>query len=390
MEAPDLFYYLLELPEEIQCYVLSGPLTLLEFLSARTTSPIILNRLNQCLQYLASPEEEGSLSPEIAMELRSIRTITPTIPISITQIKQLITLASHRTLHEASFDLTMALEGDFDLFSSYLLEFLRHCNKIRGNAAWDCQERYNFTLYTKSGDEFFQVKEGSLLVMGDVLSSAVIAYLLANIPVCKYQSDLLGIHGRMTEFPNLTRITMFFNSAQYEDHDLEGFYIGLSFGRWILQVLLSTTATEFFALNTHDLVVREVEDPEESAYSYDDLIGDMFQDLPPVAPGGRQLLPLPIRPDITTFFPIPLVEGVLQSVQRLLPGLTSIAITTSSVERISFHEAMALARLYLRNYPRIILVDNLDVQNSLAYYRLYFPQELHSRLEISLQDVENK
>ena len=358
--------FLENLPLEMQCKILSGPLTLQQYLTTRLISPDVENVVNNCLTSLISEDDQGFLSPELILSLKRIQVISPEYPIRITQERHLFELAQHPTLVEASFDLTLLqpYERIFTLVTKFFDKY-----HTLGNECQDCRGRYSFGFFIiRNGkkQDIIQVTEGHLLTsnLQDYSIEGIPLFyrqLGINVPVCEYIADLnyslVGIQGLLC----LSRLSLILEVKFIRESTKE---IGKYFERTFVTSVMVPQITEY-----------TISYPKETSY-YRDFFNRVIRLI--------ELRKL-VYPQVTSFLPFPFGSNTyaINSIKRAFPNLTTIHLILPSmtgVIRIGTRVYSKIARDFLMNYQKIVLVNDKNKTPDQKFYLGLFPEELWPRI----------
>ena len=359
--------FLGNLPYDIQCKILTGPLTLQQYLAARTVSLGIADVVDDCLESLVSEDEERIILPRLVLEMKRIQTISPDYPIVITKEGQLIALAKHKTLVEASFDLTK-LVAYTETILPFVINFFNFYETL-GNTCQDCQGRYSFTFFIYIDNErhdIVQVTEGSL-VMRDFIKTrpwkTFYRDLSKKVPVCEYIGDidynLVGINN----LPCLNKLTLILTEDNIKELKNRK---GLIFNRGMIrsEIIKSSQIKEYY-----------ISYPKHSGTTPNFYYRDFFNPLMYLLLTGKD-----VYPDITTFFPISFSIGDIENLRNIFPNLTSIWVTRSFLDRSRKQGFVMEINRQLMKYQEIVIVNDLIESLDENYYLEIFPKELRDRI----------
>lgn len=196
---PSLFNFSL-LPSEIQCQILSYPLTLGEIQELSQVSQSTRDYIKTCLTSIdsADSEEEGPISPDLIFRFPKLETIRGRYFIPISSYQELIQLAKHPKLRVATFVLNPLLNtNNITDVAHKFLEYL----KVPSFSCQDCGEEntkptdYQFYFFYKDINNISHViaiTEYSLRFVNAPLTSnaAFFAILNQKFPICTFDGDL--------------------------------------------------------------------------------------------------------------------------------------------------------------------------------------------------------
>lgn len=340
------------LPSELQCQILRGPLTLREFKNIREVSHQLEDTLFSCLEELISEGDEGSLFPDFVLDLERIRVISPEYPIFIENKAQLIDLAKHKTLQEATFNISEGLDNLIpyikDFFSVY---------RTYGNTCQDCQERYNFTFYTQGEDKIhlIQVTEGSLRIYGMAerieAAKELYQFLPTLVPICEFIGETNDSLTTLNTLPCLTKL-----SLRYEEF-VEVFDPNESYN-WFADSVMGQNIKEYYfswpKLTARDLKLQLYTPGDFTRYFVSDFL----------EPNDA------IFPWVTTFLPITYFGEDIKTLRKVFPNLTSIWLTRSSLPRREANH-----KLFLGLREIVIVNDLLDPLDKEKILDLFTPEQ---------------
>ena len=351
--ATDDLSFLLDLPPELQCKILKGPLTFNEYLNIKSTSIQLGNMVNDCLEELISEGYFQYLQPNIVSSMKRIQTITPRCLIVIHDEEELYQLAHHPTLKRATFYLD-ALMKERSIYSLIGGFFNRY--PTFGNSCQDCQERYSFTFQVGDVDfgKSITVSEGGLDITLAISAEETPEFyrdIAERVPICQYRGF---IEGHIRGIGNLPCLSKFLFVVD------PGYGYPNRYARLFLEeVMTPHIIKEYFAAYSENFDVG----------IYHRFISQLKRLIV-----DRKI----IFPEVTTFFPINILDT--GSIKRYFPNLTSIAITLSSIRKIASWKVNGIIRRTLMSYPSIILVNDLSQDLDENYYLKIFPEELHNRI----------
>ncbi len=372
------FSYFDVVPRDVLCQVVSDTMTLDKYLNLRRVSQKTTQQVNQCLRHLDSEGEEGYLFADLVREMQVIETISPNYPVYIQDVADLLYLAQHPTLHEATFDLS-DLGDDIETFLTAITEFFGFYSGF-GTACQDCQDRYAFT-FVRSFEplSFIQVTEGTLRIQDipfaepELHSQANVPYnpetFLARdnpfdafyqeighlVPICELigtlNENLTGIH----HLPCLTKISLMadlsygliYNSGPKNGYNYYPFYA------WFIDNVMLPNITEYYYSYPKEVINGQ------HFGSFSNTLLRILNDSPKT------------YPQVTTFLPIYFDE--IPEVQRIFPNLTSIWIALVSLK-------YARQPQLLDKYQKIVIVIDWNGLLDQQSYIDMFPAHLRDRI----------
>lgn len=372
--------YLETLPIDVLCQVLTDTMTLHEYLVLRKTSQKTTQQANRCLRHLVSDGQEGQLFPEIVLEMSFIETISPDYPILIQDVADLLFLANHPTLHEATFDLT-ELGDNLSTFLTAIVEFFGLYPGF-GTTCQDCQGRYSFTfIRTFEPLSFIQVAEGSLTVRdipygstihhrGDVYYNRELFLAQEDpfdpffreighlVPVCEVIATLNENITGIKHLPCLRKLSLVvdltYRDVYYAYQNRT--YAYFPFYDWFVDNIMSLNIEEYYIS-----FPKAIGDGRDFGYFIRALIPTLL---------NYRI----VYSKVKTFFPIYLDD--LNKIKTVFPNLTSIWLDSWGLE--FSHNPQLTTQL--GNYDEIVVVRTTKNTRSEQDYLAMFPPELQDRI----------
>ena len=381
--------YLLTLPREIRCLIFSYPMTIQDFFSIRETSKTLKDDVEKCVEVLTDDGKDGSLEAELIISLPKISVLPVSYSINVADDAQLVELAKHPTLTEATFDLTsMITDYDVDYYQA-ILQFFR-LYRLRGSDCHRCSDiadsRYRFTFYWHNveykniGDDEYgekiqeyvgeeehitEVSEGGIYLINPYIMFNAASFfpdLSKNVPICEYRGPLTYTIVDISKLPCLEKVYFKFDYT---------YYISLTLLNGLTKSLLQNpNITEYYISYESD----------ESNY-YSIFIGNIVAQLTDGFSNTQQ------HQHIRTFFPIDWIN--IDWVVEIFPNLQSISINFPSLQFIldeikgkspgvegtlqQFNDNTS----YLQNIPEINIVGNTNNNQEIIDL---FPPEFHDRI----------
>ena len=350
--------YLLTLPLELQCMILGRSISLKEITLIRESSKELENILFSCLEEVVSDGDEGTFFPALVMDMKRIKVIPPEYPIYITKKHQLLRIAKHPTLQEASFDLSGLFNKFVDIVDLVLSFFSEY--QTYGNTCRDCQGRYNFTFFFRRETTYFiiQVTEGSLTFhnMGHIYRiSSLYKNLVTKVPICEFTGSLDTSLSGVAELPCLTTISLRYN------HNIAVKLADLPF--WFYTNVMNDKIEKY-----------NISSPKILYHPY--AIGFLSTFI------SRLINHLDIKkinyPKVTTFFPVICILEDIQMTRKVFPNLTSICFDFPSIRRLGQIPNIIIQEI--KDLDEIVLFNNLNEPLNKQRYIDLFPPELHDKI----------
>lgn len=353
---------------ELYCQVFSYPMTLQEFLFLRETSVDIKKRVESCLRYLISSDQEaGKLSASMINSMIKIEEIAPEYPIIISNQDELLTIAKHPTLRQATFDIMDLREDPLLLIVSFFEQF------ITSNSNFPIESiLYDFTFLGLNEDggiigiqiveesirltNFFSYSEEKLRDFYVIISK--------YIPINAYYGPLDIALKTVSSLPFLGSV--YFN-------------IDLSFTLSIPNRPVRTFVSNL--LDNHNITQYYI------SYPHSDTEYEIGTDEPinNIIGFTHRIIYLYVNRifnHVKVFLPFSYED--IGSVKDIFPNLESISISLNTVD--FFLQQRNISHLYidkkymLNNFQEIILVIDTEIFRGEEYYLNLFPHELRGMI----------
>ncbi len=347
------------LPTDRQCQALRGPVSLHEYLKIRQTSQVLFKRINACLEELSN-DEEGQIEVETVLGMKRIKKISLDSPIVMTTTENLLKLAQHPTLDEASIDLSIATEGDVNLFIELIKDFF-------GSYRLLPEHDFNFIfILDPESLAFIQVTNRSLYLynLPEVTTiSSLYAYLGSLIAIEKYTGDLNYNLDGLLQLTNLKEVN--FNLRQEDT-----FVTQRKFIEWFIQTNILESAEEFY-------ISYPQVDPHLNLWRNPYL--NFNYDLMRTIENERRAYP-----NVKTFLPINYVDST--TVQNAFPNVTSIWLSIVLLE-IEEPQGGDLDSLF-NYYQEVVIVNDTTYSTDEIKERILplFTTDLHDRITITVSN----
>lgn len=350
------------LPKHVLCEIFTYPMTLHEFLYLRKQSTITRREVEACLEIITG--DQGNLFPDLVMDLKRIRRISPDIPIIISNKADIVTLAQHPTLAEAAFDLTVI--KDTSSIGDFTLSFFSNYSRANPNCE-ECQvsnKDYNFTFfyYDKNGEiHLIQITQGSLLFEGISSFQPHFAEKISKyVPICRLTTSLNPylLHLDLPCLQELRLILMETVDLKGENYDDLATYI---------------TNIRIFYISYSKGIPGIFGGPPSN---YQIFVTTLLRRLPK-------------NPNITTFLPIPFNLDDIREAKERLPNLTSIWFTLSGFTNyLNAKTAYYIGNFIreVRQYPEIVLFNDMMYPRQREEYLNIFPKNLQERISFIESD----
>lgn len=376
------YSYLDRIPRDILCQVVSDTMTLSDYLKLRKVSQRTIQQVNGCLRHLVAEEDdEGYLFADLVRDMQVIETISANYPIYIQDVADLLYLAQHPTLHEATFDLS-DLGDEIETFLTAITEFFGFYPGF-GTTCQDCQGRYAFTFVrTWEPLSFIQVTEGSLTLRDIPYTSTIhhngdIPYNQAKflaqydpfdpffqeighlVPICEVVATLNENITGIKHLPCLTKLTLIIDLSYlniYYPYKPNTVRSEFPFYDWFVDNIMSLNIKEYY-----------ISYPKTQPNGRD--FGYFTRAIETTLSNNRI-----VYAQITNFFPIYLDR--LPYIKKVLPNLTSIWLDSWGLQ---FTHSPQLTS-QLGDYEEIVVVRTTTHTLSDEDFLKMFPLDIQDKV----------
>jgi hypothetical protein len=363
------------LPLDIQCRILSEPITPEDLSRVLLADEQLRAVAISCVTTLISSKRGEYLDAKFILGLERITSISDNIPIRIKEPQELLDLAAHPFLREATFDIS-SLGDDPVTGIRFFLE--RFPLEPRGDCPEECPDEwtFKFKFLTKTGHAI-EITNNTLDISNYTerykRGSLHLGYFYLNqllgstLPICRYITFFSNDNPHLQLLPCLRELGIKINAPRLFSSER---FVSDWYQEGISDYYLSYPKMYYNYLdNSYEKDYSIVSD------SLATLDGDLDED--------------ETLEHIQTFFPFNFSRfgPDLEVIHEVLPGLTSLWITLSSFEqfRADYLSSYRLAGTpkavhpkmsHLFKYPDIVLLNDLKNPRPEKEYLEIFPEEL--------------
>ena len=391
------------LPPEMQCEVLSFPMTLTQFKQYQNVSKEFQRIILSCVREINSNlVEEGSIPISTILNMSNIQTIGIEYPVVVTSIGELMALANHPTLKEVNFDVGRLVRDDKTKIYSLIVDFFNEYNKhkLLPASCNDCNYTYHFTFSfsgkkVKFDDEYIFVSNGKLILneAPDISDEEYLDFLTNlsyKVPICYWRGTLNSNATQLSSLPCINEVYFYFDPGFVVKTFIGNIVSGESRGIYnVLTPLLDIETLTEYSINYGEQITSDPDFEESDPFDdYSQAIHTFVQQL------GKDNISYP---HVKKFFPV--VWNDVALLLKIMPNLEEIEITLYSLQTLyrgvigngdprNFNPFGA-GRDYLKFLSAIMdhqkIIIRADVEGgsntNVAYL---FPQEVWPRLTYTL------